>query len=70
MKTAIENAGLTTAEQDVLITSLKPYHGWQSDVARRHVNPQTNQPYTRAWTNAVLPKIHRKVRAAYGGELS
>lgn len=62
--TAISKAGLTEFERQVLETSMEPYYGWQSDIAKNSINPNTNQPYTRAWVGLVLTAAQEKVRKA------
>jgi hypothetical protein len=55
-------ADLTDFERKVLETSLNPYYGWQADVARNTLNPNTGEPYTRMWTAIALKNAHEKVR--------
>lgn len=64
VRDAIERADLTDFERKVLETSLNPYYGWQADVARNTLNPNTGEPYTRMWTAIALKNAHEKVRVA------
>lgn len=59
----IERAGLTAFERIVLETSLHPYYGWQTDVAKKNVNPNTGKPYSRMWVTYALKNAHKKLRA-------
>ncbi len=65
MRQAINECPLSPFEREVLTTSILPYHGWQAEVARKHVNPRTNQPYSRMAPAKVLPKVQERVREYY-----
>jgi DNA-directed RNA polymerase specialized sigma subunit len=64
VRQAIDEADLTDFERIVLETSMNPYYGWQSDVARNNINPSTKKPYTRMWVGLALKNAHEKVRQA------
>ena len=63
VRQAIDDAELTDFERIVLETSMNPYYGWQSDVARKNVNQTTSKPYTRMWVGLALKNAQDKVRA-------
>lgn len=64
VRDAIERAELNDFERTVLETSMNPYYGWLADVARKSVNLNTHQPYTRAWAMMALKNAQEKVKNA------
>lgn len=64
VRDAIHRARLTDFERLVLDASLEPYYGWQSDLARNSVNPETGSPYSRMWVGLALKSAHEKVKSA------
>lgn len=62
VRAAVERAGLTEFERAALDTSLNPYYGWQTDIAKQYINPTTGNPYTRAGTGVALKNARAKVR--------
>jgi DNA-directed RNA polymerase specialized sigma subunit len=62
VRDAINKAGLTSFERIVLETSMAPYYGWQSDVARNNVNPTTGKAYTRMWVGMALKNAQEKIK--------
>ncbi len=63
VRSAIDRAGLTEFETVVLETSLNPYYGWQTDIAKKYINPVTGKAYTRAGTGVALKNAKAKVKA-------
>ena len=55
----IERAGLNECEQDVLLSSLTPFRGWQAECAVRH-------NITRTWVHDVLHRACNKIRRIAG----
>jgi DNA-directed RNA polymerase specialized sigma subunit len=62
VRSAIERAALTEFEAAVLETSLTPYYGWQTDIAKKYINPVTGKVYTRAGTGVALKNAKAKVK--------
>lgn len=67
VRSAVERANLSKFEAAVLETSLNPYYGWQTDIAKQHINPTTGKKYTRAGTGVALKNAKSKVRAELEG---
>ncbi len=64
VRDAIKRAGLTEFEQLVLDTSMNEYYGWQTDLARKNINPNTNKPLSKTRIAQVLRSAQQKVRSA------
>lgn len=61
--TAIESAGLTDFEKLVVRAFLEDDSlGWQTRLAERLVNPNTNKPYSRMWITMAKEKAMEKLR--------
>jgi len=56
------SAKLTTLERKILEVAMEPYHGWQTDFAKNHINPETGKPYSRMRITQVLEKARAKVQ--------
>lgn len=61
VKELIERAKLSDFERVVFETSLNPYYGWQSDVARNRINPVTKKPFSRMRVTQILADATAKV---------
>jgi ribosome maturation protein Sdo1 len=44
--------------------AMNPYFGWQAEFARNHINPATNEPYSRMRITQVLELARAKVAKA------
>jgi DNA-directed RNA polymerase specialized sigma subunit len=62
---AIDRAGLTELEREVILCTMYPYYGWQADLAKNTHNPKTGRPYSRMTINNVLKSALDKVKKAY-----
>ena len=65
MRDAIEHTDLTDFELDLIRTYLVDGHGSQSQVAARHINPNTGKPYSRGRANQLFKAACAKVQATY-----
>ena len=66
---AIAKADLDPWELDVLVAFLESApgtNGWQTEVANRHINPDTGKCFSRAAPALALKRIKRKIRENYG----
>lgn len=62
----IERAKLSQFEQDALMSSMTPFHGWQVECAGRHAHPLTGEPITRAAVGCALQRACSKIRKIAG----
>jgi DNA-directed RNA polymerase specialized sigma subunit len=62
---AIKDADLDEFELECLFNDTFPYHGWKEDVANKHINPRTNERFTRQNVQYALERAKAKVRKAY-----
>lgn len=65
---AIVNADLDSWELDVLVAFLESSpgtNGWQTEVAKRHINPATGKCFSRAAPAIALKRIKKKIRQNY-----
>lgn len=58
---AIVRADLSDFERKVLVASMNPHHGWQTEIAAQTINPKTQKPYSRMWIGIVLNSAREKV---------
>jgi DNA-directed RNA polymerase specialized sigma24 family protein len=66
---ALQKANLDDWEKAVLAAYLEApagHTGWRTEVARKHINPLTNKPYSRPAPAIALRRIAAKVQAVYG----
>ena len=61
----IARAELSDLEQDVLLSSMTPFFGWQVECAKRHKNP-TGEPVSRQWVGQALSRACSKIRKVAG----
>jgi DNA-directed RNA polymerase specialized sigma subunit len=61
----LDRAHLNERERDALVSSFHPYYGWETDVAKRHVNPQTGKCYSRMATSLWLEAAYKKMSRIY-----
>lgn len=61
VKSTLERANLTSVEQELIVASMNPYSGWQTDWANNHINPKTQKPYSRMRVSQVLAVAREKV---------
>lgn len=62
----IEQADLSDIEQDALLSSMSPFHGWQVECAKRHKHPVTQEPISRAAIGLALQRACSKIRKVAG----
>ena len=65
---AIANADLDSWELDVLVAFLESppgTTGWQTEVAKRHINPVTGKCFSRAAPAMALKRIKKKIKQNY-----
>ena len=67
-RAAVEAADLTDFERAVLVAFQGGERGWQTQVAKSHINPNTGKPYSRRAPALVLPRIIEKIREIYEGK--
>lgn len=71
---AYKETPLTTLEREIVETFLCPYHGWQTDLAKKSINPNTNKPYSNRGIayllECALAKIKQTYISKYGDDLS
>lgn len=67
---AIDRAGLTEMEREVILCTMYPYYGWQADLAKNTHNPKTGRPYSRMTVNNVLKSALEKVKKAYSRKVA
>lgn len=60
----IFNLSLTDLERAVVEACIQGSHGWQSDVARQFINPNTGKPYSRVMPKVVLERLRKRLEAA------
>lgn len=61
VENVLDNANLSFLERKVLEVAMDPYYGWQTDFAKKHINPETNKPYSRMRITQVLESARAKV---------
>jgi DNA-directed RNA polymerase specialized sigma subunit len=54
-------AKLSPLEIKIIRSSMEPYNGWQSDIAKKTINPRTNLPLTRAAIGQMLQAAQKKI---------
>jgi len=57
----LSRAGLSVLERQVIEAAMEPFHGWQTEFAKTHINPATNKPYSRMRITQVLEMAREKV---------
>lgn len=57
----LSRAGLTDIEKEVMEAAMNPYNGWQTAFAANHINPRTEQPYSRMSVTNFLNSAKEKV---------
>lgn len=57
----LKRAGLTAFERELIEAAMNPYNGWQTEFAKTHINPATQQPYSRMRITQVLGLARAKV---------
>lgn len=57
----LNRAGLTTMERKVIEAAMHPFHGWQTDFAKTHINPATGKSYSRMRITQILETARAKV---------
>jgi len=60
----IGRAGLDEIEKKIIATAIRPYAGWQTDLAANNINPNTGKPYTRQRMGQIVHAAYDKVRKA------
>lgn len=61
MERLFKKAKLNQMERLVLEAAMNPYHGWQTEFANQHCNPDTGKPYSRMRITQVLKKARSKM---------
>ena len=64
---AMNNTPMTTWERTVLDAFLSGNRGWASEVARNHINPDTQEAYSRRAPKLALDRVLDRIRATYAG---
>lgn len=57
----LNRSELTSLEREVLNASMQSYRGWQTEFARTHINPKTQQPYSRMRITQILESARAKI---------
>jgi len=57
----LNRAGLSVLERQVIEAAMEPFHGWQSEFAKTHINPASGKPYSRMRITQVLKMAQEKV---------
>jgi DNA-directed RNA polymerase specialized sigma24 family protein len=57
----LNRAGLSILERQVIEAAMEPFHGWQSEFAKTHINPASGKPYSRMRITQVLEMAREKV---------
>jgi len=63
MSKVLKLANLNPLELDLIVSSMNPYHGWQTDVGERHNNTK-GVPYQRMRVSQIYKAAKRKVERA------
>lgn len=59
----LTRANLSKLERLVIEAAMEPYHGWQIEFARTHINAETGKPYSRMRITQVLESAQKKLAA-------
>lgn len=63
MRKVIQMAKLSAIEMDLILSSMNPHYGWQSEVAERHLNAK-GKPYHRMRVSQIYKGAKQKVQRA------
>lgn len=61
VREAIRSCNFNELELDVVICTMCPFTGWPTEVAKRHINPNTRRPYTRQNIHRLVPLIYKRI---------
>ena len=67
MREAIDRTPMTEFERDLIDTYIAEGHGSQTTVAGRHINPKTEEPYSRARAYQLFHSTRRRIIETYDG---
>lgn len=62
---AVKDADLNDFELACIFGEIFPYHGWKEDVASKHINPRTEERFTRQNVQYTLERAKNKIKEVY-----
>jgi RNA polymerase sigma factor (sigma-70 family) len=62
---SVEQANLSDWEKNVLMAYLSGGRGWQTEVAKNNINPETGKPYSRMAPHIAMDRIREKIMGIY-----
>lgn len=65
IRMAYDDTHLSTLEKEIVETFLCPYYGWQTNLARKTINPTTRKPYSNRGIAFLLEQALGKIRHTY-----
>ena len=57
----LDKSDLNDLERKIIEVAMEPYHGWQTEISKEVVNPETCKPMSRARIGQILDEAKRKV---------